>query len=134
MVKLIDIYPDGYEAYITHGTLMARYHAGFDSPSPLEKNRVYRLDIDLWSTALVFAKNHRIGMYITGSDPRRFRIHPNSYDPVDTYKDAPVACNSIHTSDEYPSKIIIPVIEPGVSVDYDPAKHHLCKKTAPWDK
>ena len=37
-VKLLDIYPDGYEAMIAHGVLMARYRDGFASPTPMQLN------------------------------------------------------------------------------------------------
>jgi len=134
MVKLLDIYPDGYEALIAHGTIMARYHKGFDKPESLIKGEVYKLTIDLWSTAIVFAKGHRIGLYVTSSDAGRFAVHPNSYEPVDSYEGAPVAHNTVHVSCQCPSRLILPVIAPGVSIDYDPKKHSLCKKIVEWDK
>jgi putative CocE/NonD family hydrolase len=134
MVKLLDIYPDGYEALIAHGTIMARYHNGLDRPEPLQEGTVYKLTVDLWSTAIVFARGHRIGLYVTSSDAGRFAVHPNSYEPVDSYQGAPVANNTVHVSAGYPSRLILPVIAPGVSIDYDPEQHHLCNKTVEWDK
>jgi putative CocE/NonD family hydrolase len=134
MVKLLDICPDGYEASIAQGAVMARYHRGFDQPEPLEVDKVYKLTIDLWSTAIVFAKGHRIGIYVTSSDAGRLAVHPNSYEPVDSYEGAPVAHNSVHVSAQYPSRLILPVVAPGVSIDYDPEVHRLCKKTVEWDK
>lgn len=134
MFKLLDIYPDGYEACITDGTMMARYHQGFDKPEPLEKDEVYKLTMDLWSTAIVFAKGHRIGIYVTSSDAGRFAVHPNSYEPVDSYEGAPVAHNIVHMSAKHPSRLILPVVAPGASTDYDPKKHSLCVKTVEWDK
>lgn len=134
MVSLLDIYPDGYEAQIAHGAMMARYHQGFDQPEPLQAGVVYRLSIDLWSTAIVFAKGHRIGLYVTSSDAGRFAVHPNTYEPIESYQGAPVAHQTVHLSAQYPSHLVLPVLEPGVSTDYDPKKHRLCKKTAEWDK
>jgi predicted acyl esterase len=134
MVKLLDIYPDGYEAMIAHGVIMARYHNGFDRPEPLEKGRAYKLTVDLWSTAIVFAEGHRIGIYVTSSDAGRFAVHPNSYEPVESYEGAPVAHNTVHVSCKYPSRLILPVVAPGAGTDYDPKVHRLCVKTAEWDK
>jgi predicted acyl esterase len=134
MVKLIDIYPDGYQACIAYGAIMARYHKGFDKPEPLKEGEVYKLTIDLWSTAIVFAEGHRIGLYVTSSDAGRFAVHPNSYEPVDSYKGAPVAHSRVHVSAKHPSRLILPVIAPGASTEYDPKKHSLCKKTVEWDK
>ena len=134
MVKLLDVYPDGYEAMIAHGVLMARYREGFGSPSPMERNTIYKLNIDLWSTAIVFGKGHRIGLYVTSSDAGRFAVHPNTYDPVESYEGAPTAHNTVHLSSAYPSRVILPAIAPGVSIDYDPKKHSLCTKIGEWDK
>jgi putative CocE/NonD family hydrolase len=134
MVKLLDIYPDGYEAMIAQGAVMARYHKGLEQPEPLEKGEVYKLTVDLWSTAIVFAQGHRIGLMVTSSEAGRYVVHPNSYEPVDSYEGAPVANNTGHVSAEHSSRLILPVIAPGVSTDYDPDKHRLCAKLAEWDK
>ena len=131
VVQLLDIYPDGYEAMIARGVLMARYRDGYANPKPLEKGTVYDLTLDLWSTAIVFDTGHRIGFLITSSEFGRYEVHPNSWDAVDSYRDAPVAHNTLHLRAEYPSRVIIPVVEPGTTEDYDPSRHALCRKTAP---
>lgn len=134
VVTLLDIYPDGYKAYITSGILMARYHIGFEQPEPLVSGTVYKLTIDMWSTAIVFDKGHRIGIHVTSSDAGHFVVHPNSYEPVASYKGAPIAHNTLHMSVAYPSRLVLPIIEPGVSKDYIPGEHSLCIKTTEWDK
>ena len=50
-VKLVDIYPDGYEAVYRASAGLARYWQGLDKPAPLEAGRIYRLMLDCWSTA-----------------------------------------------------------------------------------
>ncbi|MEK7416091.1 MAG: CocE/NonD family hydrolase C-terminal non-catalytic domain-containing protein [Planctomycetota bacterium] len=37
VVNIVDIYPDGYEAVIAGGPMMARYYQGLDKSAPLEK-------------------------------------------------------------------------------------------------
>jgi predicted acyl esterase len=113
---------------------MARYHKGLEQPEPLKKGRVYKLAVDLWSTAIVFAPGHQIGLTVTSSEVGRYAVHPNSYEPVDSYEGAPVAHNRVHVSAAYPSRLILPVIAPGVSADYDPRTHRLCTKLIEWDK
>ena len=134
MVKLLDIYPDGYEAMIAHGVLMARYRDGFASPAPMAPGKVYEISVDLWSTAIVFDAGHRIGVYVTSSDFGRFAVHPNTWDPIDTYREAVVASTRVHLSPAHPSSITIPVARPGVTPDFDPAVHRLCVKTGEWEK
>ena len=112
MAKLVDIYPNGYQALVLDNTLMARYHDGFDKPAPLEKGMVYRLSLYIWNTALVFDKGHRIALYVTGSNAPRYEVHPNSFQPVPSYEGAPVAHVALQTSKAYPSRLILPVVHP----------------------
>jgi uncharacterized protein len=128
LVKFLDIYPDGYEAMIAHGILMARYRNGFDHPSPVEADQACEYRIDLWSTAIVLGRNHRLGIYITNSEYGRFQVHPNCWEPISSYAEARTAHNRIHVSPEHPSHIVLPVVGPGASKTYDPAEHRLCRK------
>src|SRR5205823_12772444 len=82
MVKLIDIYPNGYEALTLDQAWMARFRDGFDRPSPLAPRRVYKLTIPLHDTALVFNTGHRIGLIVTGGNSPPYEVHPNSSAPV----------------------------------------------------
>jgi uncharacterized protein len=108
-VKIVDIYPDGYEAIMRDSIVMARYHGGYDKPSPLKKGTVYKLEMDMWSIAAIFNKGHRIGVHISGSNTPKYEVHPNSYEPVRTYDNAPIAHNRLHMSKTHPSQIIFPV-------------------------
>ena len=110
MATLVDIYPDGYEALVRHGAIMARYWQGLDKPARLEKGKVYTLEMDLWSTALVFNKGHRIALLVSSSSTPAFEIHPNTFDPVDSMDKAVVAHNTVHLSADHASRLILPVI------------------------
>jgi uncharacterized protein len=110
MVKLIDIYPNGYEALELDQGYMARFYGGFDHPAPLEKGRIYKLTIPLLDTALVFNRGHRIGVIVTGSNSPRFEVHPNSYEPVKSYDGAPVAHVSIYTAGDHASRVVLPQV------------------------
>ncbi|TVR50433.1 MAG: CocE/NonD family hydrolase [Puniceicoccaceae bacterium] len=134
MVKLLDIYPDGYEAMIAHGVLMARYHRSLNQPEPLRPGQIYRLEIDLWSTALVFNQGHRIGLFVTSSDAGRFAVHPNTYDPIESYEESKVARQRLHVSASHPSRLILPVTPVDAGTVFDPKVHALCRKLAAWDK
>jgi predicted acyl esterase len=115
MAKLIDIYPDGYEALMLDNAIMARYANGFDKPAPVENGKIYRLTIDLWNIALVFAPGHRIALHVAGSNTPRYDVHPNSYRPVNSYDGTPIAHVSVHASASCPSRLILPVVEEGGS-------------------
>lgn len=111
IVKLVDIYPDGMEMLIRETAFLARYANGWENPEPLEEGEVYKLDIDMRSTGIAFDKGHRIAVFVQSSSTPAYEVHPNSYEPVMSYDNSPVAHQQIHTSKKYPSRIILPVIE-----------------------
>jgi uncharacterized protein len=111
VVKVIDIHPDGYEMIVRESAIMGRSAEKFQGkPAPLEKGKVYQLKLDLWSTAIVLDKGHRLGVLVTSSSAASYEVHPNSFEPVMSYDKSPVAKQTIHASAQYPSCIIVPVV------------------------
>ncbi|HZY90316.1 MAG TPA: CocE/NonD family hydrolase [Gemmataceae bacterium] len=80
-VKLCDVYPDGRSMLVADGVLRARYRESFERESFLGPGRVYELDVDLWSTALVFNKGHRVRVAVSSSNSPRFEANPNTGRP-----------------------------------------------------
>ena len=121
VVKLFDLHPDGTETLIRESAINARFAEGLDGTTPLQAGKVYELNLDLWSTAKVFNPGHRIGVYITSSSllegprPGReievYEIHPNTFEPVSSWSEAKTAEQTIHFSSQYPSSILLPVVE-----------------------
>ncbi|PTY01603.1 X-Pro dipeptidyl-peptidase-like protein [Verrucomicrobia bacterium LW23] len=110
IVKFTDIHPDGYQMILRESAAMGRNAVELKGAAPMEKGRVYKLEMDLWSTAIVLAKGHRLGVIITGSSKEAYQVHPNSFEPVQNLDNAPVAKHSIHFSAEHPSAITLPVV------------------------
>lgn len=108
--RLVDIYPDGYEALIRESAMLARYSQGLDKPAPLEKGGIYKLSMDMWSTALVFAKGHRIALYVSSSSEPAYEVHPNTFMPAKSIAEARIARNTVHLSGEHASRLILPVV------------------------
>lgn len=123
MVTVVDIYPDGYEWPIREAAFMLRYRDGLENPQPAAEGQVYQLTLPMTSTALVANKGHRIGVRVSSSSFPAYEIHPNTWDAIDSYRNARVAKNTIHVSAEHSSRITLPVVAPGVSQDYDPKLH-----------
>lgn len=109
--KLIDVYPDGYEAILKDSIVMGRYHAGYDKESPMEKGNIYKLSMDMWSLAYVINKGHKIAVHISSSNDKKYEVHPNSFQPVMNLNDAPIARNTIHISPDHPSHLVLPVVK-----------------------
>jgi uncharacterized protein len=110
-VKLSDVYPDGRSMLVTDGILRARYHKSFEKESFLEAGNVYELNVDLWSTSLVFNKGHRIRVAVSSSNSPRFEANPNTGRPFRADKETRVANNTLHLSTKYASRIVLPVTE-----------------------
>eukprot|EP00456_Euglypha_rotunda_P048246 TRINITY_DN38656_c0_g1_i2.p2 TRINITY_DN38656_c0_g1~~TRINITY_DN38656_c0_g1_i2.p2 ORF type:complete len:100 (+),score=11.12 TRINITY_DN38656_c0_g1_i2:113-412(+) len=91
--------------------LRLRFREGFDKMLPARKNKVYKINVNLWSLAMVFAKGHRISVQVTSSDVPRFDRHSNTWDPVKSYDEAVKATNTVHHSATFPSRLILPVIK-----------------------
>ena len=110
VVKLVDIYPNGYEFIVRESAGMGRYHSGYENPSALEKGQIYELNLDLWSTAIVFNKGHRIGLIVTSSSDKSYEVHPNTFEQVADYSESPVAHNTIQCSPDNSSFLVLPMV------------------------
>jgi hypothetical protein len=108
-VKLCDVYPDGRSMLVTDGILRARFRESFRSEKFMEPGEIYELNVDLWSTSLVFNKGHRIRVAVSSSNAPRFDPNPNTGGPFRADDPTRIATNTIHVSSEHPSQILLPV-------------------------
>lgn len=107
--KLTDVYPDGRSMLVTDGILRARHYKGFDREDFLEEGNIYELEVDLWSTSLIFNKGHRIRIAISSSNAPRFDPNPNTGVPFRANSKTRIANNTIHLSSSHPSQIVLPI-------------------------
>jgi putative CocE/NonD family hydrolase len=98
--KLVDVYPDGYEALVLDAPIRARYRGGRmpDDVRMMTPNAPEKMVIDMWNTALTFEKGHRIALHITSSNAPRFLVNHNNGDNADNPKPPRVAVNSCRSS------------------------------------
>ena len=109
VVKLIDVHPDGYEALMLDGVLRTRYRLGLDREVFLQAGRPVEIEVDLWSTALVFNRGHRIAVHVSSSNNPRFDPNPNTGKATRADDEKRVASNTIFFGDAMPSRITLPV-------------------------
>jgi putative CocE/NonD family hydrolase len=115
MAKLVDVYPDGYEALVLDAPVRARYRGGRmpDQVKMMTPGAPEELDLDLWSTAITFEKGHRIALHITSSNSPRFEVNPNTGEPPGPQKQPPrVAVNTVYMDAAHPSALVLPVVYP----------------------
>lgn len=111
MIKLVDVYPDGYAMPISEGILRARFHQGLDKISLLTPNQMYEFDIEMTPTANVFLPGHRIRVDITSSNFPQFDRNPNTGAPLGSDARIRVAQQKIFHGNMKASHIILPVLE-----------------------
>ena len=115
MAKLVDVYPDGYEALVLDAPIRTRYRNGRmpDDVKMMTPNAPEALTLELWSTAITFEKGHRIALHVTSSNSPRFEVNPNTGEPDGVHVQKPrVAVNSVYMDASHPSAVVLPVIYP----------------------
>ncbi|MSP12887.1 MAG: CocE/NonD family hydrolase [Chloroflexi bacterium] len=111
--KLVEVSPTGYAKNLCDGIIRARYRESFSDPSLLEPQRVYRYEIDMAVTGNVFRKGHAIRVEISSSNFPRFDRNLNTGRDAATETEMHQARQTIYHTREYPSHILLPVIQVG---------------------
>ena len=99
-LRLVDIFPSGKHYLIAEGNthLMPRNANEAKSSEP-------RLVIvDMWSTSMVFAKGHRIGLLISSSN------YP-AYDTCFASTEEKGVAFTVHATKKYPSSLALPIMK-----------------------
>ena len=94
---------------VTDGIRRASLRNGYEKHEPLVAGEVYELEVDLWSTSLVFNKGHQIRIAVSSSNSPRFEPNPNTGDPHPIPGKSRVATNTVHLSKMRPSRIVFPI-------------------------
>src|SRR5580698_1669049 len=109
MVKLVDVYPDGYEAIVLDAPIRARYRFGRlpDDVRMMTPNAPEKLTIDLWETAITFEPGHRIAVHVASTGATKYEVNPNTgelfgHKPTMVPR---VATNTIFFDKDHPSAI-----------------------------
>jgi uncharacterized protein len=112
VAKLVDVYPDGYEAIVLDAPLRTRYRHGFraEDVAMMTPGEPTLLVIDLWHTAITFEAGHRIALHVTSSSSPRFEVNDNSGTPPGELADPRVAVNGVLAAESYPSALVLPVL------------------------
>jgi uncharacterized protein len=110
-VKLCDVYPDGRSMLVSDGIRRASLRNNFEKPDLLEAGMIYEVNVDLWSTSLIFNKGHRIRIAVSSSNAPRFEPNANTGDPHPVAGNTRIANNTLHISPEQPSQVLLPLYD-----------------------
>ena len=78
MVKLIDVWPDGFAQELCHGIVRARYRDSYTEPTLIEPDAVYQYTVQVNPTSNLFRVGHRMRIDISSSDFPNFDRNHNT--------------------------------------------------------
>lgn len=112
--KLLNIFPDGdaREILILDNIRRVKSRLGFDREAPPLQGHedIVEIEINMWSTAWIFNRGHRIGLHISSSNSPRFEVNPNTgADHPVPGEEMRIARNRVHHGAVYPSALLLPV-------------------------
>lgn len=113
IVKLVDVYPDGYEALVLDMGLRGRYRNGRrpEAVEMMTPGEPTRFEIDMWNSAITFEAGHRIAVHVTSSNAPRYEVNPNTGEaPGESHLEPRVARNTVFHGADYPSAIVLPLM------------------------
>jgi putative CocE/NonD family hydrolase len=110
VVRLCDVWPDGRSLSVCDGILRARFRESTTRPTLLTPDRVYRFEVDLWSTAQVFKAGHRLRLHVTSSDFPRYDRNLNTGGAFGTESRSAVALNTVFHDAVRPSHLLLPIL------------------------
>jgi|HubBroStandDraft_1064217.scaffolds.fasta_scaffold21648_4 predicted acyl esterase len=117
MVKLVDVYPDGYEAIVLDAPIRTRFRHGREpgDVAMMTPNVPEKLDIDLWETAITFEKGHKIAVHIASTGSPKYEVNPNTGEASGKQTMKPrIATNTVYFDEAHPSAMVLPIIYPGM--------------------
>lgn len=108
-LTLVDVFPDGRAMGVYQGTLRVRYREGLDREVLMEPGKVYPVEVDMNAISNTFLPGHRIRLEVASA---RYPNHDRNLGTGgDNFTEAKgvVARNTVHHSEDYPSRLMLPV-------------------------
>ena len=108
--KLVDVWPTG-EAYIlADGIVRARYRDTERSPTPIDREKIYRYSIDLLATSNVFEAGHSVRLEISSSNFPKYDRNLNTGQGIGDSAKIQIAHQQIFHDGLRPSHVLLPII------------------------
>ncbi|HEX9067168.1 MAG TPA: CocE/NonD family hydrolase [Ktedonobacterales bacterium] len=107
---LFDVHPSGFAQRLCDGMVRMRFRDGFEEPSLIEREKVYKITIECWNTSHVFQHRHAIGVQIASSAFPKFDRNLNTGEELGTTTGMLAAEQQVFADEEHPSCVILPLI------------------------
>ena len=90
--------------------IRTRYRDSLEHQKLMKPGTVYQVTINLYPTANLFNKGHRIRLDISSSNFPRFDVNPNTGEPLQRNRRMIPADNTVFHDRARPSRIVLPII------------------------
>ena len=103
--------PDGRSLLIADGILRLSKREGDEQRVPLEPGEVCAVEVDLWSTSIIFNAGHRIRLSVCGSNYPRWDLNPGTGEIWADGCECVAQHTTLYLDEEHPSALVLPVVE-----------------------
>jgi len=110
MMRLLDVWPNGYAQRLTDGMVRARFREGMERQTLIEPGRVYEYSIDLWNTCQTFKQGHAIRVEVASTAFPKYDRNPNTGEPLGMSKRLEVAQQKVYHDRERASYVLLPIV------------------------
>jgi putative CocE/NonD family hydrolase len=110
-VNLMEIDEKGKILVLGSGKVRARYRESTKKVELLEPGKVYEYHLDLWQTGITIPKGHRLRVEVASASFPAFSRNLNTGGHNETETAFVKAEQTIYHSKEYPSHVLLPVVE-----------------------
>lgn len=110
-VKLCDVYPDGRSFNLCEGALRTRFRKGTSREVPLKPGHVEAIEVDCWSSSVIFNRGHRIRVQVTSGSSPGYDPNPNTGEPFRQNTTTRIATNSVFADPKHPSHLLLPLVK-----------------------
>jgi putative CocE/NonD family hydrolase len=108
--KLVDVWPNGYAENLTDGILRVRYRDSMEKAALMTPGTVYKITINLCSTANVFLAGHKLRLEVASANFPRFDRNPNTAASPESATEFATAVNTVLHDPDHPSALIVPIV------------------------
>jgi putative CocE/NonD family hydrolase len=109
--RLVEIDEKGKFLRLAEGKIRARYRETTTKPELLQPGKVYEYTIDLWHTGITIPKGNRLRLEISSASFPTFSRNLNTGGHNETETNFVKAEQTIYHSKDYPSHVLLPVVE-----------------------
>src|SRR5262245_38367891 len=110
LVKLVDVYPDGYVFRLSEGVLRARYRESQERPTLLEPGQLYAYTIELAPVGNLFRAGHRIRVEVASASFPQYDRNMNTGHAFGEDTVGVAAVQLVYHDGAHPSYVELPVI------------------------